>query len=158
MVTDTTLSWGAEDIRAFVEGLDRQHDIYSRMLELTEKQLSELEDLDSAESITLMMTQKQPLVLELEHVENQLAERKLQWQKVRETLPPNIAEFAQNKLADMQKTLRKLIDIETDASEIVQQGLAAGRQKLGAMSRKNLASRAYGQPAKPNPKFVDDQT
>lgn len=158
MVTETILSWGAEDIKAFIEGLERQHSIYSRMLELTEKQLDRLSNDDSEEAIVNMLAEKQPLATELEAAEKLLSERKLQWPKVRDTLPANIAEFTQNKLAAMQKTLKNLIDLETSVSDFVQQGLAAGRQKLGAISRKNLASRAYGQSAKPAPKFVDNQS
>lgn len=147
--------WTGEQIKAFLLDLERQQGLYVRMLAQTREQLQRLEDTEDPLEVTAMLAEKQRLMQELEALEAELAPRKVQWPAVRETLPAPVRQFAEARLEQLQAALRELIAAEDEAATAVAERVSSGRQKLGNMSRKSLAGRAYATGAKAQPRFVD---
>ncbi|MCC6464786.1 MAG: hypothetical protein IT463_05545 [Planctomycetes bacterium] len=151
-------TWSGEQIKAFLLDLERQQGLYVRMLAQTREQLQRLEATEDPLEVTRMLAEKQHLMHELEGLEAELAPRKLEWPAVREALPASVREFAEGRLEQLQAALRELIAAEDEAAQAVAERVSTGRQKLGNMSRKSLAGRAYATGAKAQPRFVDGTT
>ena len=155
---DDSVHWNGEAIRQFLLDLESQESLYARMLEQTRAQLPDLERIETAEQLGAILLEKQALMQSLEDVERRLAPRKAAWPDERARLPEEIVEFTDCRMGLLQETLRQLIAAEDEAGLMIGKRLALGRKKLGEISRKGMAARAYAPGGRGSAYYLDDRS
>lgn len=148
-----------QQLKQFLLDLGAQDDCYLRMLAQTESQLRRLDEGVDAAALGAMLAEKQALMADLEALEVRLAPGKQQWPQWRAQLAPEVAAFADKRLAALQESLRRLIDAEEKASKLVAERMLGNREKIAGLARKGAANRAYAgaRPENKDARFLDVQ-
>ncbi len=153
----------SEQIKVFLEDLQKQGELYQEIQELNFLQLEVLDADGETDSDRLFsfIGKKQSLMTELTLLENKLKPLKELWQRGREALPEKIQNFAQELLDQIAQIIKDLLTMEEQLHKRLEGLLSSAQQGLGKIrqqSKLNQAYSAYGAQKKTEPRYVDHQS
>jgi hypothetical protein len=139
----------------FVQGLDKERELYAVMIQLASKQQGLLAKGD-AEGAVALLEEKARLMEAFESLEGHLVVWKSEWRTRRESLSAKDRERAERALAEIEKTLQELLEKENE----IQAALSGEKRRTVSdilqAQKGRQAGTAYLKPKKEDaPRFFD---
>lgn len=139
----------------FIEGLEKERDLYLAMAKLAATQNERITAGD-ADGALAVLESKGKLMSALDALEAHTGPWKAEWSTLREKLGPADREKAAILLADIEETLKKLLEVENK----IQEALNGSRNKTISEIKKTQigrqAGKAYLKPNKDDDaRFID---
>ena len=141
----------------FLDGLKRQHAKYREMVAVAEEQLAVVASSD-VDALLRLLDRKRGIMSEIEAIEKEIAEVKVQWPEIRAGLDADLIRRVETAVAETRDVLEQLVQLEEQGKAAMERRKDVTADELKGLWQKKKMRDAYGGPQKkpPDTRFYDD--